>query len=232
MEAQEREDILSRLRDYLSSVRSLNAQTAEGRDEIDQGTMPLVLGLPKLYEDRSWVQELGAPKKAKKRGRIKPDSQDRFVKWLREKQEIQVGQPMVSRFFSAREVLNSYANGIEVQTTEGALRPLASFVYGKHPKGSQSDLVRLCRRAEALAAGGRVRRDHANQAIKELVEEQRKAIGPVSTEGVRTGKIERKADQIRSLMAELASEGPDGEREAWAIIGEYYRKLQPQAQTA
>ena len=149
MTPEEREDILDRLRDYLKASRELTAQTAEGREEVDQGTLPLVIGLTKLYEDRSWVGELEPVKRRQGRGRReKPDSFERFVKWLREKVEISTSLSTFHRFFQAQEALNYFPQGESIRTTEGALRPLVHFALGKHSQGSSADLPDLCRRAE------------------------------------------------------------------------------------
>lgn len=139
----DRDAVLKRLREF-AKQQDAAAETA------DRGSLDRAADVMALYEDKSWVGEVPAPKRGAVRGRpTDPESFSRFTKWLAERVPIR-GQ-FAYRLRDAHELRTTYfAQGEIKPTGERPLRPLKWMT-----KNGYGDRVsEVWRLAVELAGGG------------------------------------------------------------------------------
>jgi hypothetical protein len=116
----DRDDILDRLRQF---ARQQHDATAAA----DRDTLARAADIVALYEDKSWVGEMPAPKRGAVRSRpVDPESFSRFTKWLGER--VPIRGATAYRLRDAHETVRTYfANGEFSPTSESVVRPLKWF---------------------------------------------------------------------------------------------------------
>lgn len=116
----DRDTLLNRLRTF--------AEQQDAADQAaDRDTLARAADIVALYEDKSWVGEMPAPKRGAIRSRpVDPESFSRFTKWLAER--VPIGGRRAYQLREAHEVTTTYLNRVQISPTgETAVRPLKWF---------------------------------------------------------------------------------------------------------
>ena len=119
----EYEAALARLRDYHDLLDVADRQ-------VDSLSLARAADLAKVYEDRRWMDDPElTPARADALGRLRPDSRNRFAKWVQDVSPVRLRSRHTTELLAAHD-LNAQVSTVSAvaPTGERVLRPLKSLV--------------------------------------------------------------------------------------------------------
>jgi hypothetical protein len=195
LSAEEREAIITHLREF-------GAQQSESQQLADRGSLERAGELMRLYEDKSWMDELPAPGR---RSKVAPDDFRRFTKWAVEDDRLDLKRNRITQLARANDLQCTLAlrNANLQGATERALSPLRWMKNNEYA----DRMDEVWRDARQLSGGEAPSRDNVTRALadwKRRLPKVDKASSP-KLKGIRP-KVRAWETQGRSLIQEAPTE--------------------------
>src|SRR5262245_57256001 len=192
MNNQERDATLDRLRGFVTQQRTAD-------ETADAGSLDRAADIVALYEDRSWIKDVPAPKTRLNRGRpVDPESLSRFSKWLTA--EVGLKGSTAYQLRDAHNLSSHYFRQAEIMPTgERELRPLKWLVKHEHTSAIPAVWARACEIAHGTPHSPDVRKALTEWKKEQGITGNRSA---TSAGGKGRGLVEKWLRDFHRLMDE------------------------------
>lgn len=192
LSSEERSELIARLREF-------GSQQEESQQLSDRGSLERAADLMRLYEDKSWMEELPAPGR---RSKVPPDDFRRFTKWAVEDNRLGVPRDKLTRLNRIAEhgaILRR--SDVNLHDASGySLLPLRWLVTNAYA----DRMPEVWRDARQLAGGGSPSETEVKRALSDW--KKRNIEKPETGESSRAkgvpAKVRKLEDNARSLMLE------------------------------
>jgi hypothetical protein len=225
MPTTDRDLILKRLRVFAEEQKA-------AEQAADHDTLARAADIVALYEDKSWVGEMPAPKRGAVRSRpVDPESFSRFTKWLAERTPIHGRRAYQLR--DAHEMATTYLHRVQISPTgERAVRPFKWF----QKNGYEDRIPEVWRLACQLAGGHSPDGPTVRKAISQWKADNLPKAEGTGASRKRSGraKVERWREEALRLMREYPEDFARAlatvEDGAEAMLGELEAPVRPLAE--
>jgi hypothetical protein len=208
----ELEAAIQRLRAYRDQIDAADHAT-------DRGSMDRAADLMAVYDERSWAQQLPAPKNKQWRGQpVDPESFSRFAKWAKE--AVGLTPMRCYQLRAAHEITRVYLTRVSIKPQgEGPLRPLSRLVklgYAERgipevweqataDAGGTAPTAGIVRAAMAKWIDANVPKKPRSQRIAERSNaDEKRRIVKCFEQVLRTGDVPAATDTVNEVMGMYA----------------------------
>lgn len=197
---QERGEIVARLTEFFGYGEEAKRLRGEAASVMDRDSMERATDLMRLYEDRTWIEDLPPikPGKVYAGKPVTADSFGRFQKWVQSRgigSAVRANQ-LINAHRMASQIVYSVDN-LPRPRSEGAIRPLwrEFFKWGGE---SERIGVEVYRKAVELAAGEPPTQKHVREALAAWKAERRSSM-PVKTRAAAATYIDAHDKALREI---------------------------------